>query len=357
MNDNFNFYFHSKRQNFMDNTLQAPLLQNQDSILHNPQEAFDQRSITIANLTPKNQKTRSCCCFHVTFFPEAEMTLCNHWIVKPIKPIIITIFFLAIYALIAYQIIVYSEHSSKRLYAWIDLGVISTVFLFLTVSYFSVMVRGPGYLPFNYSYTHKKDLNWQEIINTFAVYREQVDFARQNERPPRSSFSVTARRFVLRADHFCLWTESWIGLNNYRYFLLMTFYAFLFSLLSIISYHWWAVYIFIDNKDELKSAKFIISIILPILVAIFLIIILLMGAFYFLRGIRNLYKNITGIEHYKGVTDNSPYDHGCLNNFSEVCGNKYCCIFWWIPLFCFKPSVDGLYSDYQGHHEVLNDEQ
>lgn len=330
--------------------LQSPLLQNSDAPLQNPQEMFDERSVAIANLKPKNYKTTNCCCFHFTHFQQDEMTLCNHWIIKPVRPILITIFFLLIYALIAYQIIVYSANSPNRKFAWIALGVISTVFLFLIISYFTVIIRGPGYLPYNYAYTRKKDLNWKETIDTFAVYQEQVEFARKNPRPPRSAFSVTARRFVLRADHFCLWTESWIGHYNYRYFLLMTFYAFLFSLLSILSYHWWAVYFFVDHKDELKSAKSILSIIIPILTGIFLLIIVVMGAFYFIRGFKNLYKNITGIEHYKGVNI-SIYNKGCLENFSEVCGKKYCCLFWWIPIFFFKPSVDGLYQQYQNHAE------
>ena len=89
------------------------------------------------------------------------------------------------------------------------------------------------------------------------------------------------------------------------------------------------------------------------LVALFLLVIVYMGGFYFIRGFRNLCKNITGIEHYKGITENSQYDKGCLNNFSEVCGNKYLCLFWWIPLFCFKPGVNGLYSEYGSHYEDM----
>lgn len=326
------------------NTLEAPLLQ--DNFHHPTTNNYDPMTEAIANLKPKNIEVKNCCCFHIAYFPEAQMTLCNHWILSPVKPIIIALIFILFYCSEIYQIIEYSKDSSNRLYAWIAVGVISVVFLFLVVSYFGIIIRGPGYLPYNYSYTHKKKLDWKEVINTFAVYKEQADFARRNPRPPRSSFSVTARRFVLRADHFCLWTESWVGLNNYRYFLLMTFYAFLFSVLYICSLHWWAVHFFTPRPLNLKDAKKIICIIVPIFESILLIIVGCMAIFYFTRAFYNLVINATGIELYKGLPNNkSPYNKGCCNNFTEICGPKYCCLLWWIPIFCFNPTVDGLYNE------------
>lgn len=68
--------------------------------------------------------------------------------------------------------------------------------------------------------------------------------------PKRSCFSKDARRFVLRADHFCQLGKSWIGLKNYRYYLLTCFHSFLFSISIMLSRTWLYIGIFRFYKAE-----------------------------------------------------------------------------------------------------------
>ncbi|OHS98667.1 DHHC zinc finger domain containing protein [Tritrichomonas foetus] len=328
------------------------------STLHEPLIDISSR---IPTLNPQVIIDKSCCCFNIATFPEAEMTLCNHWIFRPIKPTIIIFVFLFVFALSLYDIIAFSDildqfhdHHLKFSYAWVAVGLITLIFLFMTVSYFGVLCIGPGYLPYNWSQTRKTELTWEETKNSFVVYKEQVEFARAAERPPRSSFSISARRYVLRADHFCLWTESWIGLKNHRFFLLMTFYEILFTVTFICVHHWWAVYFFSIHYSEIKRAANIVQIIIPLIITVALILVSCMAVYHFFVAAKNLARNLTSIERFKGIkpSDNE-FDKGCFNNCAEVCGKKIFCPLWFIPFFCFKPLEDGLYLDHASFNSTL----
>lgn len=334
--------------NLLEDKIDTPLIQNVPSTNYTQQPIqpmFDGREVI----------DLSFCCFHRAYFPTAKLTLCNHWIFKPMKPIIISIIFLAIYCSFLYNIIAFKEEGKPLSpMAIIAILLYTIIFFFLIVSYFGIIIQGPGYLPFDYAIHHKTDLTWEEQKATFAIFKQEVDFARENNRPPRSSFSFLARRFVLRADHYCVWTESWIGLRNYRYFLLMTLYAFLFAFLYIISLHWRASYLY-NHNDKMKIIHYI-SLCVPILVTLFIYVVMYLSLTHFLEAFVNLSHNVTGIELYKATKENKKlpvsYDKGCFKNFSEVCGPKKYCPLWVIPIACLNPTIDGLYTNYVAAEEV-----
>ena len=72
------------------------------------------------------------------------------------------------------------------------------------------------------------------MMNGVAMFQEQVTFAKSNPLPPRSSFSVTARRFVIRADHICAYMQSWVGFKNHKYFIQTTLWSAIYSLLYMV---------------------------------------------------------------------------------------------------------------------------
>lgn len=273
----------------------------------------------------------SCCLLHIAYFDKAKMWILGDWIISPLNPIIITIMFLIISGIGYYDVIHYIDNSRIR-------SAVIIIFSYLAISvcycYFSIIIIGPGYLPFNYSITKNYNPDWEEQCRTFVVFHEQMEFARQSKRPPRCCFSIAARRFVLRADHFCYWTNVWIGLKNMRYFVLMNAYMFFYGLCWFIMHHWWA--------QSFKSFHW--TRLLTIIFGLIEIIPFVLSLKYFIGALVGLKRNLTMLEKFKGINV-SKFDNGCLNNFSEVCGNKKFCLLWWIPFICFKPTIDGLYDE------------
>jgi hypothetical protein len=219
-------------------------------------------------------------------------------------------------------------------------------FLFATVnllfSYGSVMVRGPGYLPFNYSAFRLKseDLSWYEQMVSFVTYDKQLQYAKRAPHPPRSTFSRTARRYVLRADHYCVWSETFIGIRNHRYFMLWILWTFIYIMTYFAMHYFWAT-------DFLPFRWWKI---LGIVGGIQLFPMLYMSVLHIAKSFVNLAKGITVIEKYraeKGKIDPKKYDRGCWNNYAEVCGSKWLCWLWPCPLVCLAPGVDGFYENYE----------
>ena len=175
-------------------------------------------------------------------------------------------------------------------------------------------------------------------MSSLAMYQEQVDIARmQEERPGRASFSVQAKRFVLRADHICLWADSWVGFNNQRYFILFTFWTIIYAVCWFVFRFQWYTHLL----RPFKWYQIISCLLMP-----GVLYILAFSFHHFRHSFCNAIHNMTVIEKYKkrSVDD---YDRGCFNNFSEICGPKYCVMCWPIPCCCFNPTVDGFYLQHK----------
>ena len=308
-----------------------------------------------------NVKTKKCCCCKFATFIDAELTLCNHWVVKPLRPILISTYFLILLATAIADVFLFSDIYDQIKYnnfkinlPWVAIIVIFVLFICTTSSFYAVMCRGPGYAPYDWSVKKDVNISFEETVKRFAVYQQQVDFAKAGEQPPRSCFSTPARRFILRADHYCLWSESWIGYNNARYFILMTGYFVLFCLAFLASHYWWAKYQFVDHKSDITKAENIVVIVIVLFIGASAFFSGMFSLYHFSIFIHHLVKNVTSIEIWRakstGTMDSlGNYNRGCLNNFTEVCGKKYYCPLWCIPCFCFKPEMDKYYNSLSVH--------
>lgn len=110
------------------------------------------------------------------------------------------------------------------------------------VSYTRSSLDGPGYFPFYWAYNDQPVLTradfdeYSPLKNDidvppegFISRNEQLLWARTQPRPPRSMVSKSSRRIVIRPDHYCNWSQSWIGKRNQKFFNLFTLYGFLFT--------------------------------------------------------------------------------------------------------------------------------
>ena len=278
-----------------------------------------------------NWEDKSNLCCNIAYFPDQKFTMIGNWKRSLIKPTAVTF----VSALSLFNLIFDLYEGTSNILTFTFLSNISILVYFcLLFSYWILIIRGPGYVPFNWEINPRKHFSWSKTMSSLAIYQEQVDYARLATRPPRSSFSVAARRYVLRADHFCLWTDSWIGFNNQRYFILFTFWTVIYCLCWIVFKYEWYTHLF----RPFKWYHIISLVLIPAV-----LYIMFFALHHFRHSFCNAAHNITVIEKYKKRSTDD-YDRGCFNNFSEICGPKKYVLFWPIPCCCLNPTVDGFYS-------------
>jgi hypothetical protein len=265
-----------------------------------------------------NWTDKSCCFCQIAYFPSDDITICGHWRRRLRVPIILGFCFLATFSSLIIDIMLTFP---TLLWQVIAASIMVLLAILVVISYLSIIIRGPGYLPYNWSLSHRRHFTWQECMNNMVIYSEQEAFARGADRPPRASFSIDARRIVLRADHFCRWAQSWIGLMNHRYFLLMTSYVALYAFCYLICRVFWVA----NLKEEWNWL-----ILIGLIATLVTVIPGLIALYYFAQATRNLIDGVTAIELFHNRVRPRTGDNW-IENCEEICGErKYCCC-WWCP--------------------------
>jgi hypothetical protein len=288
---------------------------------------------------------RSFCCCKIAFFPVGRLWILGHWVVSLRVPIVVTLAFIFTHLVFIYD--VYRDVFPNSLWLYIALAITTYIWLCLCVSYYLLICRGPGYVPYNWASDPRAPYDWNAAMTNIVVFSEQADQARGSARPPRASFSINARRFVLRADHFCLWAQSWVGLKNHRFFLLMTFYAILYMVCYVGFRVFWVLHI-------IKKWNWLY--VIGTACSLFVIIAGGIAVWHFCIAARNVIWNVTNIELFKGRSSDEEvnYDRGWVSNCEEICGPRWLMPCWLIPCCaCFQPAEDGMYE--RGHAKEFSD--
>lgn len=202
-----------------DGSIQEPILNNN----HNENEQ--------QNIIPTKWKVKHCCCccgpFVELYIPHSKKKryFLRGWEFKSLMPAIIVA--LLLFVTTAHFVCFFP-------YQYFPAQVILSIFIFIFFvltnwAYFATVCMDPGFLPYNWAETKKFHYTWQEQLSGLAVTEQQFDFAlTKGNRPPKCSFSHSAGRFIIRADHICGWTANWIGKRNHKQFILMNLYGGLF---------------------------------------------------------------------------------------------------------------------------------
>lgn len=163
---------------------------------------------------------------------NVQRPLLGSWIIKPLTP------FLSI--LIALVGIPLANHFFFSFFKYSKILLLIDILLMLLflVSFIRTAYDGPGYYPFywalgdnpiissdeSYPFKSKFDPPIAGIISN----DQQLTWARSQRRPPRCIVAKSSRRIVIRPDHYCKYSETWIGKRNFKFFILFNLYAFLF---------------------------------------------------------------------------------------------------------------------------------
>ena len=274
---------------------------------------------------------KSNCCCRMAQFPEGPFWICGHWRMRLATPIFVILAFL-----ISHGMFVFDTYNLYKNLVWqiVGLTVPSVILFCCAFAYIAALCKGPGYVPYNWHITKKEKYTWKEMMDNMVIYTQQAEYARQAPRPPRSSFSIDARRFVLRADHYCDWIQSWVGVKNHRQFLLMLWYTFMYMLANLGFRYWW----YLDVINNFKWWK-----VFGWLTVVFVLYAGFYSLYHFSIAVHHVIKNVTAVEMYN-KRYHSSMNKGCLNNCAEICGTKKCLLCWPIPCFmCFKPQESGYY--------------
>lgn len=284
-----------------------------------------------------------------TFWGFLELDLCG-----PIFALfLITISHLSFF----FTVLTFVKTTEKKtFYFFMIFMMFFLLFMFLW-SFFGSACSDPGFLPFdweshqNFTSHHQHQNNfffnvpkvgWRSQLSGLAIHQDQIEYAKKHC-PSFASFSRSAGRFVIRADHICGWTGNWVGKRNHKQFILMTFWG---SLMVFNLFFWQFKYARMKVVEEDGSNRFRFLFSLgPIGFFVQLCALLFEPIFFvllfaeFVQSLINIIRNTTKIKNWKmsqqkndGTKSNIEY--GCLKSMKEICGNSS--IFCWIfPFFAF----------------------
>jgi hypothetical protein len=202
------------------------------------------------------------------------------------------------------------------------------MFFLLSVAILSVTaLTDPGYLPFFYPAADRTKFSRDELYDGCAVTEEQIAWARAQRRPGRIYFSRAAGWYIIRGDHYCKWTNNWIGLYNHRYYLQALLYIAIYVGVYIL-------HLFIQyRRGKLALTTFEAVALLSVGIPYFYLICTALGSQLFL-----ITRNRTLVEQVKRTPES--YDRGCLANWEEIFGSRKYFLLWFLPV-PLPAMVDG----------------
>jgi hypothetical protein len=283
-----------------------------------------------------------CSCFqgqcNIAYFPAIKRYFVNQWECQPRYPAGVILgfcvsFFFAIFS-------IFSLHSGTQ--EIVLAAITSFTFLLWLISYLCAVFSSPGYIPFFWVVERGERFTYDQQMSGVITTKDQFDFANNNERPERASLSKQARRMVLRADHICPWIANWVGLKNYRWFMLKLIWSILYFA------NWFVVLAFdaVEMKRKWRTDASFIGMLCCALPAFgfggFIVVI-------FTRHFGFSTHNTTTLQEFKKKKlkdKHNYYDLGCWRNCESVMGPGKCCLCWFFPVPIFR--------EWGGYHWAIN---
>ena len=277
---------------------------------------------------PEETKWRSIwgCCVRIL---PTNRVYYHYWEASPGMPFFVCC--LILYAFLVHVIVFVPRLSSSLKISSIVISLVFMTLFFL--SYFAAACMDPGYLPYDWIKTKKTKYSWSELFEGTAIRPDQIEFGKTHK-PSFSSFSSSAGRFVIRADHICGWVTNWIGKRNHKQFILMNFYGALYAL---------SLFVFQFFADEYPMSEIITMIFVLIAAGLELVFTVLLF-WTFGNNIYELCSNRTQISRHKNQQSE---ELGYMDAMRQVFG--FGSIFCWIcPAQAFGANdLDYLLEDYR----------
>lgn len=285
------------------------------------------------------------CCFRFYSIPSLHQMFCGHWEVKPFFPLLFAILSFSSLFIVLFLALPYFGIEGKIMSC-----VIFILFFLFASSYFRIISDGPGYYPFYYGTSFQppntdNSLLGEQFNSPSGIISNSEQFewcTNRAEKPPRSILSKTARRFVLRPEHYCRWASSWIGKRNHKFFMLFTLYGLLYLGLFVVYLARRLAQCFNDTFSLLMILLTIYSVTAA---AFFLMLVS-----YFVSNMIDISLNRTSWEQWNGI-DQSTFDNGLCLNLEDVFGSRKRFFCWICPFSPWKDKsnedISVMYHSYQ----------
>lgn len=261
----------------------------------------------------------------LNYIPSTKKYYLNHWEIHLFYPISV------LYVIFSSYIVIL-----KCIYPnvdWLNRKILIplTIFMILfSYSYLSVILVGPGYLPYYYPMRFNGDKD-NDYLSGIVTTKEQQNYLQKKKYPTRVRYFRSVQRLVIRPDHLCAWVSSFIGKKNHKLF-------FLFNM-------WGVLYISLFNYCIIRGFFTIVVLLQTenrIILFIIVIIYIILGlSFLFLTGnftqqnIRHISENRTQLEIMKGENPNQYRKDSIISNWEEVFGSIKQWYLWLIPIPAF----------------------
>lgn len=239
---------------------------------------------------------------------------------------LITLSYIYYYKVLSHNIIFQEKESN---FSTIIFYSFTFFYVMTNLCYIVTHFTNPGILPFNWSNTKQRFYTKNELRSGFAINHEQKRWGKMHDWPSRSFFAGDYGAIVLRADHYCIWINHFIGLKNHKFFIQSLFYCSSY----LIEYIFILYKVYKNDIQIRKTASFYV-------ISFFCFAFAYHHIFNFCDNIIRTFKNITTCEKLIGDGENSIHDKGVVKNFEEIFGSIYLFPLWFFPVFIPLP-VDG----------------
>jgi hypothetical protein len=183
-----------------------------------------------------------------------------------------------------------------------------------------------------------------ESFSGILSNQEQMEWMHTRPQPNRCIFSTLARRFVIRPDHFCGWTASWIGKRNHKFFWLFNFWGSIYITVFTI---YDALEIASSIQDDSISFCFIVYATYAVLGLFFGLMTI---SFTFGHGF-GILINQTSWEEWNQIV-RKRFSKGVIDNVEDVCGSRRGFWCWLCPFSPWRDkSNEELIEDYRTYRD------
>jgi hypothetical protein len=286
--------------------------------------------------------TSLCGLVDVVEIPSIRATFLGEWEISLCCPLTVSVLSIS-----SYLIAMILALPTLGRGGWVAMPLFTILFLLFYVSYVRVISDGPGYFPFYYPLSRSGKHSNEEGSLLFTdecspsgivSHHLQAVWSRRNPKPNRCILSSQARRIVIRPDHFCDWTQTWIGKRNFKFFVLFSTWGFVYIFVFVVILFAAVAVDIQERKSSLVGLFF--------LYMFFGFLFLVMTGLFMCSHNQAMCENTTAWEDWNGIAKDR-FDRGCLRNTEDVCGGVsqwYC---WCCPTSPWKgKSNEALIQQY-----------